>query len=258
MVAGTTNRTAPYSRFGAIEKVIERIRGRGLPSPLTSGALEDMGLASGNGYQILQGLRFLKLVAADGTLTDAYDALRGATTEQFKPELAVIIHKAYEHIFTIIDPAKDDIVAINDAFRRYDPPGQRSRMVYLFMGLCRMAGLAPEEAVRKRVPRKPHQASVGRIPRQKPTKAKLQEQPPLLGLNHDDEVTNGTVKPEAETTKLPLLPPQEEDDSDYRLMFELMIRKLPKGERQWTRARREQWMLAMGANLDMVVEVIEE
>lgn len=255
MNANVPPKYAPYSRLEPIRKVLERIRNRGLPSPITSATLEELGIAVGNAYQVLQTLKFLDLIDEDGNLTVPYEQLRQASTQEYPSVLADIIRKAYHHIFTIIDPATDDATQINDAFRKYDPPGQRDRMTWLFLGLCRMAGIVPDDGkVRRRAPTKSRQ----QVARQKPQQPNKNLQPPLPEMEIPEDISDKDEMPPPPKEELPKEePPLNDDEADYRLMFDLMRRKLPKGERKWSRARRDQWMLAMGANIDMVVEIIE-
>jgi hypothetical protein len=60
--------------------------------------------------------------------------------------LAEILRGVYEEVFEYVDPSKDDLTAIRDAFRGYTPHGQQELMVSLFLGLCQKAGLSSSEA----------------------------------------------------------------------------------------------------------------
>ncbi len=70
--------------------------------------------------------------------------------------LAEILKAAYADIFRIVDPATATSVQLTDAFRGYQPQKQRDRMVTLFVGLCKEAGLvegAPPLSVPRTSPR---------------------------------------------------------------------------------------------------------
>jgi hypothetical protein len=59
--------------------------------------------------------------------------------------IRVRIEEAYGDVFRRIDPATATDAQIADAFRQYEPPLQRARMVALFRGLCALAGILPPE-----------------------------------------------------------------------------------------------------------------
>jgi hypothetical protein len=84
-------------------------------------------------------VKFLGLVDSRGGLTEAAERIRRASTEEYPGLLAEIIRAAYGPVFTVVDPAQDSEVKVADAFRQYDPAGQREKMVTLFLGLCEEA-----------------------------------------------------------------------------------------------------------------------
>jgi len=140
---------APYASTRAVMAVLDRFRERGLPDPLTVANLEQIGIQASNAPRTLQALRFLGLVDDGGNRTSAFDGLRQAKTDEYPAQLAEIVRAAYLPIFTIVDPATDTDIAISDAFRGYEPSSTREKMVSLFMGLCRAAGIVTDKPSRR-------------------------------------------------------------------------------------------------------------
>jgi hypothetical protein len=160
---------APYAPTKAVLGVIERFRERGLPDPLTNAGLEQIGIQASNAPRTLQALRFLGLVDEGGNRLQAFDDLRMAKTDEYPDQLALILRVAYLPIFGITDPAVDTEIQISDAFRGFEPASQRVKMVSLFMGLCRAAGIAQKShsvpgATKRQPPKRPaaRQSTPGR------------------------------------------------------------------------------------------------
>ena len=140
-MAKDESQTAPYAPLHNVLTVIRRLRDRGLPNPLTLKELERTGVPEGNAPRTLATLRGLGLIGEDGFHTPACERLGKATTTDYPGVLAEIVRAAYAPVFTLVDPSVDSEIAIQDAFRHYKPQAQRSRMVALFIGLCREAGI---------------------------------------------------------------------------------------------------------------------
>ncbi len=230
----TENATvAPYAPVDNVLKVIRRFRERGLPSTLTLQELERLGIPAGNAPRTLVALRFLGLIDEDAERTQVFERLRKSTTDEYPGLLAEIIRSAYAPIFTIVDPDKDGDIATSDAFRQYTPGAQRGRMVTLFLGLCREAGIISggpptrRSRVRKIDTSRLKVKSVGQK-----TKGVSQED------KAHDEPPGGMVS------------------SDYRVLAAL-IQQLPK-EGRWSKSKRDRWIQAMTAAVDYHVELVEE
>ena len=223
--------SAPYAPAPNILKIIQRFRDRGLPDPVTGPVLEQIGIPSSSITRNLGALRYLGLIDDGGRRTETFDRLRRASTDEYPSVLAEIIRTAYEPIFTIVDPAEDDETAINDAFRHYEPAAQRSRMVLFFLALCREAGIVQDDKPARRAPQMRRAPSLRRQPSRQPDELKSEVQD----------------SPRREF---------EDGGTDYRLISAL-FQQLPKGG-SWSKKQRDRWMQAMEANLDLLVEVIDE
>ena len=233
MVTEPSTMTAPYAPVDNVLKVIRRLRERGLPSPLTLLELERLGIPSGNAPRTLAALRFLGLIEEDGQRSETFDRLGKANTDEYAGLLAEIVRAAYSPVFTIVDPARDGDIAINDAFRQYTPEAQRPRMVTLFLGLCREAGLIPGGSpVRHARLRKATPKPKSRLSSQK---------------GEEIEVEGKTVKGEIAGVA---------GSPDYRVLAAL-IQQLPR-DKKWTSTMRNKWVHAVEAAVDFQIEVTEE
>lgn len=160
-MAVTKEKSAPYAPTSAVLGIIERHRDRGVPSPIDSEVLGRAGVSDSLIPRTLQALEVLELINENGKLTDTLEALRTAPQAEYQQRLAEWLKKVYADVFSYVDPSQDDEVQVRDAFRSYNPVGQQSRMVSLFMGLCAAAGLAPEKPAKTN---KPKQTSTKRAP----------------------------------------------------------------------------------------------
>lgn len=136
---------APYAPAATVLSVIERARTRGLPSPITKDVLLRAGISESLVPRTLQSLQLLELITEDGTWTESFLILRRVPESEFQARLADTVRGVYEDVFKFVDPTKDNVTAIRDAFRGYVPHGQQERMVTLFLGLCQKAGIINSE-----------------------------------------------------------------------------------------------------------------
>ena len=152
---------APYAAVNNVMEVITRRRERGLPSPLTTKALESISIPPGNISRTLQAIRFLGLMEDDGSQTELFDRLARAGEQdgEHREILGEVIKNAYHAVFAIVDPAQDGDMAIHDAFRQFVPEAQRDRMVSFFLGMCGRAGIT---APKRREVSRSQSASQGR------------------------------------------------------------------------------------------------
>ena len=229
-----TKQTAPYAPVHNVLSVIRRLRDRGLPDPLTLEELTRIGIPEGNAPRTLAALRFLNLVNDEGWRTQSLDRLGQASTDEYPEALAEIVREAYAPVFTVVDPAEDSEIALNDAFRHYQPQAQRGRMVTLFLGLCREAGIIPGGP-----PRRKTKVRKTATERPGPRPVKQTAQTPI-------EATA-----EAQLAAIPA-----ETGVDYRLVSALM-QQLPK-DGKWTHAKRDKWVEAVSASIDFLTNIVEE
>jgi hypothetical protein len=148
------NGAAPYAPASAIIDLIDRFRNHGLSTPFDQEVLIRAGVSESLAPRTLQALRLLGLINKAGDPTQEMQLLGDATSDEYQSQLEAILRAAYADVFAFANPTTDPPERIEDAFRGYTPRGQRGRMVSLFMGLCRQAGLAPAQTEREGRPRR--------------------------------------------------------------------------------------------------------
>ena len=142
----------PYAAPANLLSLLRRFRTRNLPEEegVTPEFTRASGIPPGAVGRTISALRFLSLIDEIGYPTDTLRALARSTDEDYRIQLDQIVRNAYREDFTVVDPSVDPQVAIINAFRRYEPASQHTRMVMLFLGLCREAGIPTVDAPRQR------------------------------------------------------------------------------------------------------------
>ena len=162
----TQDKPAPYAPSTATMNIVERFRERGIPAPINGDALLRTGLVTESLMpRTLYTLQVLDLIDDAGNPTDTLKGIQRAPEAEYRACLAEWISTAYADVLSFIDPATATEQDVHDAFRLYNPPGQRARMVTLFLGLARAAGLAPEKpnGTSSGISRKPATAGPARV-----------------------------------------------------------------------------------------------
>tara|TARA_R110002110_G_scaffold18688_14_gene78373 strand:+ start:188 stop:907 length:720 start_codon:yes stop_codon:yes gene_type:complete len=152
-VAVTKDTSGPYAPTSVIVDLITRNRSRGLPFPLTTESLGRIGVSDSLISRTLQTLVVLDLIDDKGSATAIFEKIRLAPEAEYKQRMQEWLNAAYADVIAIVDPAQDDETKIRDAFRFYNPVGQQSRMVTLFLGLYSAAGVISEKTAQPRSPR---------------------------------------------------------------------------------------------------------
>lgn len=225
-MAVTAENPAPYAPASAIIDIIDRYRNRGLPRPITAEVLGRAGVSDSLIPRTAQALATLELIDEAGNPTETLEGLRRAPEAEFKPLMANWLKSVYGDVLNFAD-ANDDETAIRDAFRNYNPVGQQPRMVSLFMGLCRAAGIRSDEqstaAARPRARKAPAAGASAPRPR-------VDKQPPARGA-----MPSGIPAPIAG-----------------------LLTKLPPEHGSWTQAERERFESAFKALLDFSFVIAEK
>ncbi|MBI2864331.1 MAG: DUF5343 domain-containing protein [Chloroflexi bacterium] len=234
-MSNVTRDYAPYAAPKNVLDFIRRRRERGLPEVVGPEVLQQIGVPSGNVPRTLRALRFLGLIGEDSRRTGLLDRIGAATAEEYRKSLAEMVRAAYRPVFAIVDPTLDSPDVITDAFRRYQPDSQRSRMVALFLALCREAGLTG-----RKVGRPTAQVGIRPNARSRNTPA-----PTAAARSSSPSVTLPGSFSEVE-------PPS----FDYGIVSAL-VQQLPASAR-WSKQKRQKWFQAIASAVDLMVEVVDE
>lgn len=140
----------PYAPAANVTAVIDRVRRINLPEIIDNDFLRVTGIPEGALGRVNESLRFLGLVNASGRPTDELRAIARSPDDESRDLLAARVRNAYATDFERVDPAQDPQARIEAQFRRYEPRSQTTRMVMLFLGLCRAAGMAVLDSPRER------------------------------------------------------------------------------------------------------------
>lgn len=175
----------------------------------------------------MQALQTLELVDVDGRPTEALEQLRRAKEADFQGQLATWIQSVYADVLSFVEPGGDE-TDIRDAFRSYNPVGQQPRMVALFMGLCRAAGLRSSEQTRESRPR--------------PTARKSSAATVTSPRREKAAIAKGAVRETASG-----IPPA----------LSGLLNSLPIESGEWTKAERDKFLRTFEAVLDFCFTIGE-
>jgi len=145
----------PYAATANILGVLNRVRSRNLPASINGDFLRIAGIGDAVHGRVTETLVFLDLITPDGTPTERLRTIAAAPEAEYRQQLAACLRDAYAADFQVVKPEADSQQQVVDAFRRYEPRSQTPRMVMLFLGLCRAAGIAVREAPRDRAMQPP-------------------------------------------------------------------------------------------------------
>lgn len=136
------NAKAPYTSASAAITALDAYRDRGLGTPITAEVLARADVPETITRRTLQALRLLELVDKHGQPTPTFEAFRQARgDEEYQALLQEWLRNVYVDILQYADPSKDRPDRVQEAFRTYEPAGQRTSMTSLLVGLWRYAGL---------------------------------------------------------------------------------------------------------------------
>ncbi len=165
----------PYAAVANVTAVLYRLRNRNLPETIDHDLLRIAQVPEKSLSRVMQALRFLELVHEDGRPNDNLVALSAAPEQEYRKLLESILRGAYHADFARINPSEDTHKQIVDAFSPYTPRSQTNRMVILFLGLCREAGIPVLDVPRER---KMSGRERGRAPA--PTRAATDKTPTVI------------------------------------------------------------------------------
>jgi hypothetical protein len=223
----------PYAPGAPTVKIVQRIHAGTTPQALPEKALVALGIAEGNANRVQRALRFLGLINPEFELTELSVRLRRATSDEYGETLSEIVRAAYEPIFVSYDPATASGLDLDNAFKPYDPAGQRPNMIALFMALCREAGLAQGSAAPRR----------GR-----PSAARVNREPANGTKKTPDQRRQGPLQP-------PPPPPRQNAQSRLHPAVQAWIDEMPDSGTAWDRADFESWLAIFKASVERAYKI---
>jgi hypothetical protein len=223
---------APYAPPQTVLTLIRTYRSRGLQTPFSPDVLQRAGVPGTLTTRVTQALKLLDLIDESNNPTTEFEALRRAGDAEFPERLAALIRSAYAEVFKFVDPAQDGEQRVRDAFRAFEPLGQLTRMVTLFLALCEAAGIVAEDG-RQSAPKK-------RSTVQRATRNEAKRTP--------DIQNSPKGNPHARRAGLT-------DDPAASSALLGLIRDLPWPSIGWTKDRRDKWMKAIESAVDYAIPV---
>ncbi|MDE2571234.1 MAG: DUF5343 domain-containing protein [bacterium] len=138
---------APYAAPENVLRVLDKVHKNGLRGKIDADFMAQLGIGEGMIPRTLRALEFLGLTKPEdeGVATPLLEQYIVSGEDEAKALLQESIRKAYEVIFRAVDPEEDDRAKVHTAFKVMKPQGQWARMVTLFLGLCRAAGMDVKE-----------------------------------------------------------------------------------------------------------------
>src|SRR5437870_3488774 len=101
------DRTRPYAAPANITVVLRRCRTRNMPERIDNDFLRLAGIPEGALGRVMQALRFLRLIDADGRPTDLLRSLSAAPEQEYRALLEGAVRTAYSPDFDRVDPTQD-------------------------------------------------------------------------------------------------------------------------------------------------------
>lgn len=228
----TSTTSAPYAPAKAVLEIVSRYRSKGLSQPIDGDVLSRVGITESLVPRTLQALQTLDLLDDKGFPTATFESIRLAPEAEYKERLAHWLNAAYADVLNSVDPRTADETALQDAFRSYNPPGQRPRMVTLFVGLYAAAGMGKENP-RSRSGRPNNAAGTphaqNAVTRQN-IKGPTEQKKPAIG--HPD--TNSESRHRQANSNSP--------QDDQRTLFERdLLAKFPSFDPGWSDDLKAKW-----------------
>ncbi len=148
----TPHGNAPYTTVTAAITAIEAFRDKGMGTPVTQDTLIRAGVPESLAKRTLSSLKALELLDAEGEPTQQFKDLRLARgDEEYRARLQEWVRGVYADVLQYTDPSANSPDRVAEAFRTYEPSGQRRGMAALLIGLWKHAGLpVPEGAAAPR------------------------------------------------------------------------------------------------------------
>lgn len=145
---------ALYAPAQAVTRFLDAFRRGEVEGRIDLQALRDVGTPDSVAARALHALENLELVDSSGEPSvDLRSFGSAATDDDAREVLGTVLRRAYRDIFeSVPDLTRASVDELERAFSIFDPESQRPRMIRLFFGLCRYAGIVERTAPRRRTP----------------------------------------------------------------------------------------------------------
>lgn len=232
---------APYTSTAAATTLIDAFRNRGLGVPVTPEVAIRAGVPETLASRTLKSLLELGLLDKDGKPTEQFEDFRRIRgEEEYRSRLQEWVRGIYADVLQYTDPSTDSGDRVVEAFRGYEPAGQRRAMAALLVGLWRYAGL-------------PVIASASA--------------PPAGGSSGSQPVRSRPRKASTSTKREPLSAEPGSTHSGAGIHYQVgglppgllgLLQQIPQNGRGWTEDRRDAFMEAFSAVLNFTVPIADE
>jgi len=161
---------APYASPENVLRVLDRVHKNGLRGKVDADFLGQLGIGDGMVNRTIRALEFLGFTKPDeeGEPTSLLEQYIVSSDEDAQALLREAVASSYDLIFRAVHPETADRTAIHTAFKPMKPQGQWTRMVTLFLGLCKAAGMTVKDPPNNR----PGKTEGSRVLRRDPSKPK--------------------------------------------------------------------------------------
>lgn len=133
---------APYTTAVSAITALDAYRDRGLGLPITAEVLTRAGVKETIAARTVLSLKQLGLIDDKGQPSAQFEELRLTRSEdEYHARLQEWLRSVYADVLQYTNPSEDHPSKVAEAFRGYEPAGQRAAMAGLLIGLWRYAGL---------------------------------------------------------------------------------------------------------------------
>jgi hypothetical protein len=231
---------APYASAVNVVAVLRHLRAHGLPEKITPNTLVNIGVNSGTIARLIAALKFLEIIDDKREITETAKKIQSSSDEEYPKILAGIIRTVYSDVFTTASDSNVELAKIAPVFPGYDPSNQRRQQVALFLGLCKESALIEGSPITVKITK----------PVRKPT-AKTAPIPVVAPRATRKSKTEAV--PEVPVAQpAPIVEEVPARAADYDILRSLLSALPETGA--WTKERRQRWLGAFTANLDLLIE----
>ena len=224
---------APYTTSQAATTVVDWFRDRAPSGPINAEAIMRAGVQESLAPRTISSLRLLDLIDKEGAPSEQFlDFQRIRGEDEYRTRLQEWLRGVYGEVLEYCDPSQDSYERVVEAFRGYQPQGQRRAMAALLLGLWRYAGLPVASP-----PKAPTGASSQR-PRPQPRAPKAKATTPINTASR----LEGAFPSQGGGLPAGLLG---------------LLHQVPQGGNGWSKATRDNFLAAFTAVLDFSVPIVE-